>query len=213
MDSEYPYRESCILLSSSIIDLTDLEKISNEKMKELVNGNVYDNITRDYRLFLGEYTESRAYNEYEERKYIKEIEYRDDEIKLYPTSCELLRGHEWEYDCSFDSENLLEPAKLFIEKLNLSWDCDSGWIDKNGQLQIFCQSFEEHICLFIRKASLIEFLIKTKKILLFRIYKEKMYVPNLGFNSSLHNKRILLCLDGKNYKYLLDFEDENDYRE
>lgn len=213
LDSEYPYRESCILLSSSIIDLTDLEKISNEKMKELVNGNVYDNITRDYRLFLGEYTESRAYNEYEERKYIKEIEYRDDEIKLYPTSCELLRGHEWEYDCSFDSENLLEPAKLFIEKLNLSWDCDSGWIDKNGQLQIFCQSFEEHICLFIRKASLIEFLIKTKKILLFRIYKEKMYVPNLGFNSSLHNKRILLCLDGKNYKYLLDFEDENDYRE
>ena len=143
----------------------------------------------------------------------REIEYRDDEIKLYPTSCELLRGHEWEYDCSFDSENLLEPAKLFIEKLNLSWDCDSGWIDKNGQLQIFRRSFEEHICLFIRRKSLIEFLIKTKKRLLFRIYKEKMYVPDSGFNSSLHNKRILLCFDGKKYQYLINFEDENDYRE
>ena len=213
LGSEYPYRESCILLSSSIINLTDLGKLSDEKLKELVNGNVYDNVTRDYRLFLGEYTESRAYNEYEERKYIKEIEYRDDEIELYPTSFELLRGHEWEYDCSFDSENLLEPAKLLIENLNLSWDCDSGWIDKKGQVQIFCQSFEEHICLFIRKESLIEFLIKTEKRLLFRIYKEKMYVPNLGFNSSLHNKRILLCFDGKKLDYLTNFEDENDYRE
>ncbi|MBP3366068.1 MAG: hypothetical protein J6K96_03635 [Treponema sp.] len=211
--AEYPYRDTCILLSSSFISNADFDNLSETELRKLVNGNVFDNITKDYRIYLGEYTKSRSYQEYTERDYISEIEYRNDDIKIYPTSCELLRGAEWEYDCSYESINLLEPSRMIIENLNLVWDGDSGWIDEKNNLVLFSQMFKEHICLFMRKDFVKKIISTIKMKLIFRIYKEKMYVPSEGgWNSSLHNKRILMSFDGNELKYIQNFEDENDFR-
>ena len=41
-----------------------------------------------------------------------------------------------------------------------------------------------------------------------------MYIPNEGgWNSSMHNERILLAYDGKETKHIINYSDENDYRE
>ena len=210
---EYPYKRSCILLSSSFVPNSDYKKMNDTVKKELANGNVYEYIPHDYNLFLGEVPDSRSYAEYKERNIISEKEYRDDIFTLIPSSLEMSRGKEWEYDCSFDSNNILFPSSFIIKKLKLTWDRNSGWINDNGKLIAFSQEINGHICLFIKKEEISKLLLQDDYKLIFRIYKEKIYVPNLRFTSSLHSKRIIFSFDGVSFSTIINYDDINDYRE
>ena len=60
-DDKDAYKDTCILISAAFISNEDLNSLDEQKIKELTFGNVFQNIIKDYTLYLGEYPYSLAY--------------------------------------------------------------------------------------------------------------------------------------------------------
>lgn len=206
------YKDSCILISAAFISNNDLDTMDATKVKELTFGNVFQDITQDYTLYLGEYPYSLAYDYLVDKKERDEIEYRQDSKKIYPASYEMLRGKEWEYDCSFDSDDCLFPSKFLIENLNLNWDSNSGWYtDNKSNIVVFSKIINGSTMLFIRK-DLINKINSNYKII-FRVYQEKMYSKGWGSTGGIHSYRSIYTIENGNVKELLKYEDDNNFHE
>lgn len=211
-DEKDAYKDTCILISAALISNEDLNSLDEQKIKELTFGNVFQNIIKDYTLYLGEYPYSLAYEHLINSKEREEIEYRQDSRKIFPASYEMLRGKEWEYDCSFDSDDCLFPSKFLIEELNLHWDSNSAWyVDNISNIVVISKKINDSVMLFIRK-DMIEKINADYKII-FRVYQEKMFSKGWGSTGGIHSYRSIYTIENGNVKELLKYEDDNNFHE
>lgn len=129
-----------------------------------------------YRVYLAEYPRSPAF-----KQCIAEQDTTISDDQRIFSSIQLLRGGEWEYDYSSNVEqsSINMPCPDLIEKMNLRWDQDSGWLDENQDLAAFSHNIDRSSSLFIRKDTLDSYLSKLGKSLVFSRYCRKQF--NRGF--------------------------------
>lgn len=189
-DKEQPYREHCTQIYALLIKTEDLEIFEKDILQELFFGNVFDNENEDYRLYMGEFPQSRALLEQiEQGKWNNQI---FDKKELFPTTMEFLRGQNWEYDCSPESDNLIGPSLKLIELLSLCWDKKNGWQDQNNNLNYFHNETDNNVYL---KKKAVQDLIKNGYSLLFRTYSEKLIVDESFMAGGYHEFRGLYSLN------------------
>lgn len=138
----------------------------------------------DYRGFFAEYP-SRGYFARVKQKNGFLDDYVTGKYHCNFSSADLLRGGEWEYDCSAPegAPSLTVPGSDLINELGLTWDMQSGWLVENGSLAVVWLTSEERKGLFIRKKMLDTYLLKTKQVLLWRRFVCK-HRSNAGDSSS-----------------------------
>lgn len=89
----------------------------------------------------------------------------------------LLRGGEWEYDYSYTTperpESLHVPCQDLVTRLELVWDRQRGWVDRNGELIAFEVSGKRRKGLFVRRDSLNGYLAATQRTLVYRRFANR----------------------------------------
>lgn len=189
-DKERPYREHCTQIYALLIKTEDLGTVEKDILPELFFGNVFDNEKEDYRLYMGEFPRSRTLLEQiEQGKWNNQI---FDKKELFPTTMEFLRGQNWEYDCSPESDNLIGPSLKLIELLSLCWDKKNGWQDQNNNLIYFHNETDNNV--YLKKES-VQDIINKGYSLLFRTYSEKLIVNESYMAGGYHEFRGLYSLN------------------
>nr|WP_248784816.1 hypothetical protein [Escherichia coli] len=124
-----PYLAVRAYYSSALIN----ESIQNFKQKSARDIFQYNQGNSCYRGYLAEYPDSPVYKQL--------LNNEEDSEAFNFTEVSLLRGSEWEYDYSYTTperqDNLIAPCQGIIQKLELLWDCQSGWVDRSGKLIAF----------------------------------------------------------------------------
>ena len=203
-DKERPYREHCTQVYALIVKTEDLSKLDKNISQELFFGNVFDNEKDDYRLYIGEFPCSRTLLEQiEQGKWNNRI--IGNKIELFPTTMEFLRGQNWEYDCSPESENLIGPSLKLMDLLSLHWDKKNGWLDRNNMLIYFHNETDGNV--YLRKIAIQH--IKNKGYsLIFRTYSEKLIVNESYMAGGYHEFRGLYSLNDNFSLNLISETDE-----
>ena len=211
-EEKYPYRDSTILLSSLVLLKNDISSMKASIKKEKIVRDVFGFTTNDYRIFLGEYPFTRPCLEQEETGAWRHEYSITNDITAKATTMNMLRGGEWQYDCSFESESCLVPSRNLIESLGLKWDGYQGWDNEKGDMVIFFAETEKGNVVWIKKSYLQQFLC-TEKVLLYISYNEKMYVDEeMSGARGMHSRRGVYCYDGENVEVLQNISDTCDFR-
>lgn len=117
------------------------------------------------------------------------------------TMIQILKGNEWEYDCSQDeySENINVPVPDLVNFGNLKWDDQSSWLDESKTIQVTEISTGIGSGLLIKGDYLKDFLQASSLALIFVGFQEK-FVINKQFSgaSSIHELRTVYIFDGQN---------------
>ena len=94
------------------------------------------------------------------------------------TCIELLRGWEFEYDCSEEEliPNLLVPAPDLVDFGRLQWDGLYGWIDAASSLQVVAINNEQGSGLLIKKNYLQQFLESKSLALIYVGLQRKDFI-------------------------------------
>lgn len=135
-----------------------------------------------YRVYLAEYPRSIAF-----KQCIAEQDTTISDDKRTFTSIQLLRGGEWEYDYSSNVEqsSIDVPCPDLIDKINLRWDQDSGWLDENQNLAAFSHNIDRNSSLFIRRDILDSYLSKYNKSLVVARFGRKQFNEGFAGNARL----------------------------
>lgn len=135
-----------------------------------------------YRVYLAEYPRSPAF-----KQCVAEQDTAISDDQTIFSSIQLLRGREWEYDYSSNVEqsSIHMPCPDLVEKMNLHWDQDSGWLDESQDMVAFCHNIDSNSSLFIRKDILDNYLSTSGKSLVFSRYGRKQFSNGFGDNSKL----------------------------
>ncbi len=116
-------------------------------------------------------------------------------------SLQLLRGNEWEYDCSHDEypENINVPAPDLVNFGNLKCDGQSSWLDESKTIQVTEISTVSGSSLLIKSDYLKNFLQASSLALIFIGFQEKLVI-NKQFSgaSSIHELTTVYIFDGQN---------------
>lgn len=138
----------------------------------------FDSRASWYRAFLAEYPDGPVFLQAEEEGYFsrgpKGVEFAE---------VGLLRGAEWEYDYSYFGEerqdSLHAPCQQLILDLDLRWDGQVGWKDRNGVLVAFEAADRGIRSLFISRDALNQFLGRSGKSLVYRrVVNRGLYNPS-----------------------------------
>jgi hypothetical protein len=124
---------------------------------------------------------------------------RGKNISLGPSGVEftdvhLVRGSEWKYDFSSESEaeGLHVPCPKLVEGLQLRWDQQRGWIAAVGQLVAFEAKLESRKGLAIRRDMLNEFLSRDAKRLIFKRFINRGFFVGSGTDGSQLDRQTYL---------------------
>lgn len=171
-----PYLGVRASYSSALIN----ESIQNFKQKRARDIFQYNQGSSCYRGYLAEYPDSPVY---------KQLLNSDEDSEAFNfTEVSLLRGNEWEYDYSYTmperQDNLIAPCLGIIQKLELLWDCQSGWVDHSGKLIAFHQKGVKQRGLFIHRSALNAYLSITGEELIHRRFANRGYFDLAGRNST-----------------------------
>lgn len=100
----------------------------------------------------------------------------------------LSRGGEWEYDFSYTTserqDHLRVPCQDVVKLLGLRWDRQRGWRDSQGELVAFEAQAKHRNGLFIRRASLNNYLAETGKTLVYRRFATRGLYRKAGSDGS-----------------------------
>ena len=210
---EYPYKEKAVQFSSILMKKEDFTNSNDLLHKQILYSDIFEVITNDYKIYLGEYPYTRPCREMIETNYWPQEYELGNNNKYIPTALELLRGGEWEYDCSFNSETIIVPSPFIIEKECLKWDRKNSWLDINENLVIISAKTTNGRVLWFEQNFLNNFLC-DELILIFTSYNEKMYVEEeFSAARGLHSKRNSYSYDGMTLNDLYEITQECDYRD
>ncbi|HIC1535189.1 TPA: ATP-binding protein, partial [Klebsiella pneumoniae] len=171
-----PYLAVRAYYSSALIN----ESIQNFKQKSARDIFQYNQGNSCYRGYLAEYPDSPVYKQL--------LNNEEDSEAFNFTEVSLLRGSEWEYDYSYTTperqDNLIAPCQGIIQKLELLWDCQSGWVDRSGKLIAFHHKGVRQSGLFIHRSALNAYLFITGEELIYRRFANRGYFDLAGRNGS-----------------------------
>ncbi|HHN8588080.1 TPA: hypothetical protein ACRR1L_004338 [Klebsiella quasipneumoniae] len=171
-----PYLAVRAYYSSALIN----ESIQNFKQKSARDIFQYNQGNSCYRDYLAEYPDSPVYKQL--------LNNEGDSEAFNFTEVSLLRGSEWEYDYSYTTperqDNLIAPCQGIIQKLELLWDCQSGWVDRSGKLIAFHHKGVRQSGLFIHRSALNSYLSITGEELIYRRFANRGYFDLAGRNGS-----------------------------
>lgn len=197
-DEDYPYRDLATLVNSVFIP----EKAVASVKRGLKSDEYFDSpgeySPHDYRIFLGEYPNSITCDQQINTGEI----FINCEIpgteEAQITNIELLRGGEFEYDCSQeDAPNLIVPAPSLINFGELKWDNGNQWISKTGQVQIL--ESRKNSGLMVRKEYLKAYLDSFSMAILFITFQEKRLITKGISNTDVgyNERREIFLFDGE----------------
>ncbi|EOJ8394850.1 TPA: ATP-binding protein [Escherichia coli] len=171
-----PYLAVRAYYSSALIN----ESIQNFKQKSARDIFQYNQGNSCYRGYLAEYPDSPVYKQL--------LNNEEDSEAFNFTEVSLLRGSEWEYDYSYTTperqDSLIAPCQGIIQKLELLWDCQSGWVDRSGKLIAFHHKGVRQSGLFIHRSALNAYLAITGEELIYRRFANRGYFDLAGRNGS-----------------------------
>ena len=171
-----PYLAVRAYYSSALIN----ESIQNFKQKSARDIFQYNQGNSCYRGYLAEYPDSPVYKQL--------LNNEEDSEAFNFTEVSLLRGSEWEYDYSYTTperqDSLIAPCQGIIQKLELLWDCQSGWVDRSGKLIAFHHKGVRQSGLFIHRSALNAYLSITGEELIYRRFANRGYFDLAGRNGS-----------------------------
>ena len=135
-----------------------------------------------YRVYLAEYPRSLAF-----KQCIAEQDTTISDDKRIFSSIKLLRSGEWEYDYSSNAEQkpIDMPCPDLVERMNLYWDQNSGWLDEKRELVAFSHTTERNSSLYIRKEILDNYLCQSGKSLVFSRFGRKQFSKGIASDSKL----------------------------
>lgn len=198
-NAKYTHRDLITLINTAFVPYSDIENIK----KELSKNSFIDNlmIPHDNKLLILEYPNTITCNQrFQSREINLECEIPGTENAKI-TMIQLLRGNEWEYDCSQDeySENINVPAPDLVNFGNLKWDGQSSWLDESKNIQVTEISTRIGSGLLIKYDYLKNFLQASSLGLIFIGFQEKFVSPNQSSGASkIHEVRTVYIFDGHN---------------
>lgn len=170
------YRSVFVAKDISKGDLSRLERVA-------------DSTCNPYRGFFAEYPRGEAFTQLSTEGY---MDLGGDGLSIGIVS--LLRGGEWEYDFSCEERpgNLDVPIPDFIEKLELKWDKQRGWIDRENKLCAFHTVSPKRDALFVKREALNLYLQMTKQHLMFFNYRNKGFIVQTSGDSEQIDRNAFL---------------------
>jgi len=204
----YPYRKIDTLVHAVTVPLESLNNVEQQIAGRRFEPDFIQFQADNYRIFLGEYPNSLACmqsfetNELWVKCSIPGVEQSEN------TTISLLRGAEFEYDCSSETEtpHLQVPAPDFINHGDLTWDGQSGWRDEDGHLQIVNVRSDLGAGVIIRKSYLQNYLAERSLALIVIGIQEKMVVTGGIGGSGIHGMRYVLSFDGQRIQQVDQFD-------
>ena len=198
-NAEYPYRDLGTFIMTFFVPFSDIEAIK----KELSSTKFFPDLQlpNDYKLLMGEYPNTVACCQRFETGEIS-LKYDLPGTKNAQfTTIQLLRGNEWEYDCSQDEPtlNINVPVPDLVNFGNLKWNNQSNWIDEAKVLQITEVSTETASSLLIKSNYLKNFLEASSLAIVFIGYQDKLLITNdVSIPPTFHKVRNVFVFDGDN---------------
>jgi len=204
-DDERSYRNLSISLKSAFVPQADLKRIhrSAQSTDDFYNRSYLDE-PHDYRLLIGECPNTLAF---QQRVEVGEIDLNcsvPGTDTAQNTCIDLLRGGEFEYDCSEDESipNLLVPVPDIIHFGSLRWDGLSGWVDPAGSLQVVAINNGQGSGLLIKKNYLQQFLEDRSLALIYVGLQRKNFVNGFRHGPGSHELRSIYEFSGNQIRSL-----------
>jgi hypothetical protein len=206
-NAKYPRRKLATSIKTALVQRADVQI-----MKQKLSNNTdyfFANFPHDYRLLMAEYPNTIGCKQrFETGEIYLRYELLDIENAQF-TTIELIRGNEWEYDCSQDEyiPNLNVPISDLVNFGNLKWDGQSSWVDDSKTIQITEISIERNSGVLIKGNYLRHFLQTSSLVLVLIGYQEKLLVANHAPSPSIHEHRTVYLFDGQNITPAYNFSE------
>ncbi|QAY67308.1 hypothetical protein [Paenibacillus protaetiae] len=135
----YPYRYFTTMITSVFVPNRNMTKMKQAILLEEWYPDHSEYTPDNYRILLGEYPDSLTLNQTVETGDLF-LENNIPGTKAQITTIDLLRGKNFEYDCSEEGEgdNLIVPSPNLIAYGGLKWDGHSSWINESREKEIIC---------------------------------------------------------------------------
>lgn len=203
----YPYRNLETGIRTAFIPYSDIESIK----EKLFNTHFFADldIPNDYRLLMAEYPNTLSCTQpLETGELSLEYELLGTENAHF-TMISLLRGNEWEYDCTQGEDeyvpNFNVPAPDLVNFSNLTWDGQSSWLDESNTIQITEISTESNSGVLIKTDYIKKFLQTSSLGLVFIGYQRKLLVNGHSRSPSIHEFITVYIFDGHNITQAYNF--------
>jgi hypothetical protein len=205
--TQYPYRNLETDIRTAFIPYSDIESIK----EQLSNTHFFADldIPHDYRLLMAEYPNTLSCTQ---RLETGELSLEDELLgteNAHFTVISLLRGNEWEYDCTQGEDeyvpNFNVPAPDLVNFSNLTWDGQSSWLDESNTIQITEISTESNSSVLIKTDYLKNFLQTSSLALILIGYQRKFLVNGRSCSPSIHELRNVYIFDGYNITQAYNF--------
>lgn len=204
-NAKYPYRNLVTFIMTFFVPYSDIEAIKTELSSSQFSTHYIDT-PKDYKLFVEEYPNTVAFQQcFETGEIYLEYDLPGTENAKF-TTIELLRGNDWEYDCSQDepTTNINVPMPDLVNFGNLKWNSQSSWIDEAKIVQISEVFTESDSGLLIKSDYLKKFIETSSLALVFIVIQNKSLIT-LNDKNLFHQFGTVSIFDGDNiiniYKY------------
>jgi hypothetical protein len=197
-NAKYPYRNLKGVIISASIPYSDFQNITNELSNTSLFGGL--SIPHDYKLLMAEYPNTIACEQRFETETISLKYELSGTENAQHTTIQLLRGNEWQYDCSQDEyvSSLDVTIPNLINFKNLKWDGKFSWLDASKTIQIIEISTESSSGVLIKSDYLKNFLQTYSLALVFIGYQEKILVTeHFSGSYSIHELRTAYIFNGQ----------------
>jgi hypothetical protein len=197
-NAKYLYRNLKGVIISASIPYSDIQNITNELSNTSLFGGL--SIPHDYKLLMAEYPNTIACEQRFETETISLKYELSGTENAQHTTIQLLRGNEWQYDCSQDEyvSSLDVTIPNLINFKNLKWDGKFSWLDASKTIQIIEISTESSSGVLIKSDYLKNFLQTYSLALVFIGYQEKILVTeHFSGSYSIHELRTAYIFNGQ----------------
>lgn len=194
-NAEYSYRDVATVIRTAYVPCSDVQNIK----KELSNTSFFANldIPYDYKLLIAEYPNTIVYRQRFETGNISLMYELPGTKNAQFTMIKLLRGGEWEYDCSQDEDisSLDVPVSDLVNFQKLKWDGKSSWLNESKSI-ITEISTDGNFGVLIDSDYVRNFLETCSLALVIIGYEQKSLITGHSPSHSIHELRTVYIFDG-----------------
>ncbi|NEN92411.1 MAG: hypothetical protein F6K48_27330 [Okeania sp. SIO3H1] len=197
-NAKYPCRDLVTIIRTVFVPFSDIEAIKKELSSTKFSLDLQ--LPNDYKLLMGEYPNTIASQQRFETGEIS-LKYNlpgTDNAEF--TTIELLRGNDWEYDCSQEESipSLNVPVPELVNFGNLKWNSKSSWIDEAKIVQITEVATESGSGILIQSGYLKQFIKASSLAIVFIGIQNKSVISGNSSNNLFRQFGTVSIFDGDN---------------